>query len=76
MEFLKVDETNVNGILEVFGKSVDEEGFIIEKKSGKRLKCPYTHKQISSKSFSILPGSATFVNNDIYAIIEHRILHK
>lgn len=75
MEFLQIDETNREAILELFHKSLDKEGFIIEKKTGKRLVCPYSSEDIHVKSFSILPGSATFVSNKSYCFAEHLVFH-
>lgn len=71
MEFLQVTNSNKEVILELFNKEIDQEGFIIEKKSGKRIICPYSQQEIHSDSFSILPGSATFVNNLSYCFAEH-----
>lgn len=71
MNYLQINETNREVILELFNKSMDSEGFIIEKRTGKRLVCPYTKDSINVKEFSILPGSATFVNNRSYCFAEH-----
>lgn len=75
MEFLQVNPSNKEVILELFSKSTDKEGFITEKKSGKRIVCPYSKEEIHSASFSILPGSATFVNNNSYCFAEHITTH-
>ena len=75
MEFLNIDDDNVNTILELFNKSRDKEGFVIEKRTGKKIECPYTKRFIHYKNFSILPGSATFVNNEIYSFAEHFVRH-
>lgn len=75
MEFLQVTPSNKEVILELFSKKIDKEGFIIEKKSGNRVTCPYSNQEIHSTSFSILPGSATFVNNLSYCFAEHITTH-
>lgn len=75
MKFLQVTPSNKETILELFSKDIDKEGFIIEKKSGKRIICPYSKQEIQSDSFSILPGSATFVNNMSYCFAEHIATH-
>ncbi len=75
MEFLQVNPSNKRVILELFSKVMDKEGFILEKKSGKRIVCPYSKKEIHSDSFSILPGSSTFVNNISYCFAEHITTH-
>lgn len=71
MEYVAVTQTNKDTILELFNKRVDDEGFIVEKKTGKRLVCPYTNEIIHKDDFSIVPGSAIFVNNVSYAFTEH-----
>lgn len=76
MEFLQVTPLNKEVILELFSKEIDQDGFIIEKKSGKRIVCPYSKQEIHSNSFSILPGSATFVNNKSYCFAEHITTHR
>jgi len=75
MEFLQVNPSNKEVILELFSKAIDKGGFITEKKSGKRIVCPYSKEDIHSDSFSILPGSATFVNNKSYCFAEHITTH-
>ena len=71
MEFLQVSSSNKEVILELFSKVIDKEGFIVEKKTGKRIHCPYSKEEINSDNFSIIPGSAIFVNNLSYCFAEH-----
>jgi len=75
MKYLQVNDSNKGVILELFGKSLDEEGFIIENKNKKRLVCPYSKEHILGNNFSILPGTATFVNNYPYCFAEHLAYH-
>ena len=75
MKFIQINQENKNAILELFGKTVDNEGFIIEKMTGKRLICPYSEEIIKVDNFSILPGSATFVNNKSFCFAEHMVSH-
>ncbi len=76
MEYLQVTKENRDVILELFRKGIDKEGFIIDKKTGKKLICPYSGSNIHSDDFSILPGSATFVTNKSYCFAEHIVSHK
>ena len=76
MQFIQIDNSNKDTILELFNKTVDKEGFIVEIGTGKRLMCPYSKKPIHKNSFSILPGSTTFVNNEIYCFAEHIASHQ
>lgn len=71
MEAIELTETNKAAVLELFSKSIDAEGFIIEKKTGKRIVCPFSNENIKSEDFSIIPGSAMFVNNYYYCFTEY-----
>jgi len=75
MEYVQITPSNKETILELFSKAVDDEGYVVEKKTGKRLVCPYSKQEIHSDVFSILPGSATFVNNLSYCFAEHITTH-
>lgn len=76
MDTIKINNSNKAAILELFSKEVDNEGFIIEKKTKKRLVCPYSKEEISENEFSILPGSAIFVNNYPYCFTEYLAKHR
>lgn len=72
MKYIRVSNSNKNVILDLFNKSVDSEGFIVEKGTNNKLVCPYSKQLIKEDSFSILPGSAIFVNNRAYCFSMHR----
>ncbi|MFA4855245.1 MAG: hypothetical protein WC634_01485 [archaeon] len=76
MEIIKIDESNREAILDLFSKSIDNEGYITEKKTGKKLVCPYSNKHIKIADFSVIPGTATFVNNHYYCFSEHLAKHR
>jgi len=71
IEYIQINDSNKDVILELFGKSLDADGFIIETKNKIRLICPHSNKYIRGNDFSILPNSATFVNNKPYCFAEH-----
>jgi len=75
MEYIQVNDSNKGVILKLFGKSLDDDGFIIEKKTKNKLTCPYSKEHIHGNNFSILPGTATFVNNKSYCFAEHIVSH-
>ncbi|PKP54573.1 MAG: hypothetical protein CVT90_00570 [Candidatus Altiarchaeales archaeon HGW-Altiarchaeales-3] len=75
MKYMQINNSNKGVILELFGKSLDDDGFIIEKKNKIRLICPYSKEHIRGNNFSILPGTATFVNNKPYCFAEHIVSH-
>ena len=57
-------------ILQLFGKSLDDEGFIIETKSGERVVSPQ-NQEIHVDAFAgIRPGSEIFVTNDLPSLLE------
>lgn len=74
MEYIKITKDNVKTVLELFNKDIDNEGFIIDRKTGKKIECPYSKKPIRYEDFSILPGSI-FVNNEIYSFARYRIAY-
>lgn len=76
MEYIQVTKENIDTFLELFGKDRDKEGFIIDKKTGKRLFCPYSGNYIHSDDFTILPCSATFVSNKSSCFAEHIVSKK
>lgn len=71
MEYIQISDSNRMTILDLFNKSVDSEGFIIDKVTGKKERCPYSKQHIKKDNFSIIPGSAIFVNNYPYCFSEH-----
>ena len=76
MQYIQITKENRDVVLELFRKSIDKDGFIIDKKTGKNLICPYSKDKIHVDDFSVLPSSATFVNNKSYCFAEHITSHK
>jgi len=57
-------------VLQLFGKSVDLDGYIIEIKSGERVASP-RNEDIHIDDFAgIRPGSEIFLTNDLPSLIE------
>ncbi len=71
MKTIEITETNIATVLELFNKDIDDEGYIIEKRTGERLVCPFSSSNIHANDFSILPGSAIFVTNQYYCFAEY-----
>ncbi len=71
METIEINTTNRDSILEMLGKKVDSDGYIIEKRTKKRLECPYSKEPIGIENFSIMPGSFVFINNYSFCFTEH-----
>ncbi|HEU4914311.1 MAG TPA: hypothetical protein VFT16_02795 [Candidatus Saccharimonadales bacterium] len=57
-------------VLQLFGKSVDNEGFIIETRTGERVVSPQNEEVHIDKFAGIRPGSEIFVTNDLPALLE------
>ena len=71
MDVIEINEKNLDSVLKLCGKEIDSNGYIIESKTKKRVNCPYSKKKIHSSSFSVMPGSFTFINNEPYCFTEH-----
>ncbi len=64
MELLEINSSNIDLVLANFGKSIDEEGFIIDYQSKEKVKCKYTHNFIKKETLGgILPGSSIFIED-------------
>ena len=75
MNYINITDSNRELILELFDKTTDGAGYIVESATEKKIICPYSKKSIHIKDFSILPGTATFVNNFPFCFAEHRTMH-
>lgn len=71
MDAIEINDNNVHSILDMLNKKIDSDGYIVEKKSDKRVKCPYSKESIHHTKFSIMPGSFIFINNYSYCFTEH-----
>ncbi|MBI4170189.1 MAG: hypothetical protein HY514_00705 [Candidatus Aenigmarchaeota archaeon] len=64
MELLEINESNIDFLLEKFGKEVNEEGFIIDKETKEKVTCRYTGREIKKETLGgILPGSEIFIED-------------
>ena len=65
------DEKTKDFVFEVFNKSVDKDGYIIEKESSSRVITP-EGEFVQNKDFAaIVPGSEVFVTNDMPSLLKH-----
>lgn len=65
------DLISKKAILQLFSKSVDDEGFVIELKTGARVVTPNNEEVHVDKLGAIRPGSEVFVTNDLPSLLEH-----
>lgn len=64
MELLEITDSNIDILLEEFGKEIDESGFIVDKATKEHVKCRYTNKDLKRDTLGgILPGSEIFIEN-------------
>ena len=62
MELLEINDSNIDRLLETFNKTIDEQGFIIDRETKEKVKCRYTGKYIKKENLGgILPGSDIFI---------------
>ena len=57
-------------ILQLFGKSLDAAGYIIEIKSGERVVSPHNEEIHVDDFAGIRPGSEIFLTNDLPSLME------
>ena len=58
-------------ILSGFGKIVDDNGYIFDKKTGKRVLTPDGDEIKLSEFAGIVPGSEVFIKSDIVSLIKY-----
>lgn len=58
-------------VFEIFGKSVDKDGYIVEKETGSRVITPEGEYVLSKDFAAIMPGSEVFVTNDMPSLLKH-----
>lgn len=58
-------------LLSGFGKVVDESGYIVDVKSGKRVLSPEGEEVKLSEFAGIVPGSQLFIKSDVVSLIKY-----
>ena len=65
------DESAKRDILELYGKTVDEEGFIVENEDTSQKVLTHLGEEIRLDEWAgIRKGSEIFIKNDIFSLIE------
>lgn len=70
MKTLAFDESSKNVILQLFGKAVDEQGFIFDIKSGQRVLNPDGEEVLAKDFAGIRKGSEIFITKDLPSLIQ------
>lgn len=64
------DEESKRFVLEAFDKSIDAEGFIVEKSTGERVLARDGEEITLSEFAGIRKGSEVFIKNDLASLIQ------
>lgn len=68
---LVFDENSKKDVLELFGKTIDEEGFIVEKSDKTQKVLTPKGEEIRFNEWAgVIKGSEAFVKSDIFSLIE------
>ena len=68
---LTFSESAKEDILELYGKSIDDEGFIVEKDNSSQRVLTPNGEEINIKEWGgIRKGSETFIKSDTFSLIE------
>jgi len=71
ISILSFDESAKEQILDLYGKTVDEDGFIVEKDSPKqRVLTPKGEEILFEEWAGVHKGSEAFIKSDIFSLIE------
>lgn len=72
MKTITFDNTlqSKKAVLQLFGKSVDIDGYIVEIKSGERVVSPHNEEIHIDDFAGIRPGSEIFLTKDLPSLIE------
>lgn len=58
-------------VFEVFNKSVDKDGYIIENETGSRVITPEGNFLKNEEFAAVVPGSEVFVTNDMPSLLKY-----
>lgn len=72
MKTITFDDTprSKKALLQLFDKSIDSDGYIIEAKSGERVVSPRNEEVHIDDFAGIRPGSEIFLTNDLPSLLE------
>lgn len=71
MKTIVFDDTTRGFILDVFNKSIDEEGYIIEKDTGNRVLSPLGEEVLAVDFAGFTPGSEIVLTKDLPALLQY-----
>lgn len=71
MKTIVFDDSTVDFVLSIFGKEVDEEGYIIEKSTGDRVLTPFGDEVPVDNFAGFAPGSEIVLTKDFPSLLEY-----
>lgn len=71
ISFIELNEEERKLFLDILEYQVDQEGFIVDKKTNKHYICPLSKSKVPLSSSSILPGSTIILNTSALTLSEY-----
>jgi len=70
MKTITFDESSRKVILQVFGKDIDEQGYIVDTKTGQRVLSPDGEEVLAKDFAGIRKGSEIFITKDLPSLLQ------
>lgn len=71
ISFIELNDAERKALLDVLDYEVDEEGFVVNKRTKKPHICPFSNTKVPLSSSSILPGSTVIINTSALTLSEY-----
>lgn len=71
MNTLVFDENSKSIILQIFGKSIDSEGFIVDSQTSERVVTPDGKELLAKDWAGIRKGSEIFISKDLPSLLRY-----
>lgn len=74
MKVLELNNKNIPLVLEAFGKLVNDDGYIVDRKTKKIVRCKFTNRKLTADNIGgVLPGSEIFIEDSDIAYARYII---
>lgn len=71
ISFIEMNDEERTLLLDILDYEVDEDGFVVDKKTKKHYICPVSKTKVPISSSSILPGSTIILNTSALTLSEY-----
>ncbi len=71
ISFVEMNDAERKLLLDILDFEIDEEGFIVDKKTKRHYICPLSKTKVPISSSSILPGSTIVLNTSALTLSEY-----